>query len=207
AEPLAPGQGGRHVWYNLPGGSARGPCAPGRPTPEGASQAIAQPVEAHIQPEIESQFELLKGVVTEVRSVRSTLGIAPSLIAETRLKATSEQEAKLLAEQAALIERLARITLTVGTDLKKPKGAASAVVNGQEIYIVLEGLIDLEKEKARLAKEIEKTLSYIRQIEAKLSNESFLARAPAAVVEAERQKLCEATLTLKKLQDSAHSLA
>ncbi len=186
------------LWQNL---------APRRRDESIATQAIPQPVEMHIQPEIESQFELLKGVVTEVRSVRSTLGIAPSLIAETLLKATSEQEAKMLAEQAALIERLARITLRVGTDLKKPKGAASAIVNGQEIYIVLEGLIDFEKEKARLAKEIEKTLSYIRQIEAKLSNESFLLRAPAAVIEAERQKLSEATLTLKKLQDSAHSLA
>jgi valyl-tRNA synthetase len=122
----------------------------------------------HIQEQIEAQFELIKGVVSEVRSIRSVLGIAPSLIAPSQIKAKTEHDAKMLAEQAMLIERLARITLKIDTELTKPKTCASAVVEGHEIYILLEGLLDLEKEKTRLAKEIEKTAAYIKQIEAKL---------------------------------------
>jgi len=179
------------------------------PRHEGESittQAIPQPVSEHIKEQIEAQFELIKGVVSEVRSIRSVLGIAPSLIAPAQIKAKTEHDAKMLAEQAMLIERLARITLKVDTELTKPKACASAVVDGHELYILLEGLLDLEKEKARLAKEIEKTSAYIKQLEAKLNNPGFLANAPAAVVEAERKKLSDATLMLKKLQENANSL-
>ena len=179
------------------------------PRHEGESittQAIPQPVSEHIKEQIEAQFELIKGVVSEVRSIRSVLGIAPSLIAPAQIKAKTEHDAKMLAEQAVLIERLARITLKVDTELTKPKACASAVVDGHELYILLEGLLDLEKEKARLAKEIEKTSAYIKQLEAKLNNPGFLANAPAAVVEAERKKLSDATLMLKKLQENANSL-
>ena len=65
----------------------------------------------------------------------------------------------------------------------------AGVVSGVEIYLPLKGLIDVEKETARLTKEREKLQKEIKRLTGKLSNEGFLKKAPAAVVAGEREKL------------------
>jgi hypothetical protein len=72
--------------------------------------------------------------------------------------------------------------------LGKPAFSASVVIPGGEVFIPLEGILDKEKEIARLKKEIEKAESFAASIEKKLSNESFVKNAPAAVIDSERQK-------------------
>ena len=64
----------------------------------------------------------------------------------------------------------------------------SAVVSGAEFYLPLEGLIDIEEEIARLEKELEKLNKEVKRVQKKLSNESFVSKAPEAVVEEEREK-------------------
>ena len=71
----------------------------------------------------------------------------------------------------------------------KPTQAATAVVHGIEIYLPLKGLIDLDKEIARLEKELTKMEGEIKRIEGKLANEGFVAKAPAEVIEKEKEKL------------------
>ena len=71
----------------------------------------------------------------------------------------------------------------------KPENAMAGVVGGVEIYLPLKGLIDVEKETARLTKEREKLQKEIKRLTGKLSNEGFLKKAPAAVVAGEREKL------------------
>lgn len=169
-------------------------------------QEIPRPIAAHIQSGVETEFELLKKVVSEVRSMRSVLGVAPAVVADAVLSATSQEAAAMLRSNLALIEKLARIKLTVGTSLTKPKRCASAVVDGNELYLLLDGLIDFEKEKARLTKEIQRTETYVRQLETKLSNENFIARAPKEVIDAEQEKLATAKAALSKLQENLTSL-
>ncbi|MDW8019547.1 MAG: valine--tRNA ligase, partial [Chloroherpetonaceae bacterium] len=123
------------------------------------------------------------------------------------LNAKSPSEATMLSTNLALIEKLARVKLTVGTGLAKPKRCASAVVEGSELFLLLDGLIDFEKEKARLSKEIQKTENYVKQLEAKLSNEGFVSRAPKEIIDAEREKLSNAKATLAKLQENLASLS
>ena len=73
-------------------------------------------------------------------------------------------------------------------DAAKPENAMAAVVDGVEIYLPLKGLIDVEKETARLNKELENLAKEIKRVTGKLSNQGFLAKAPADVVEKEREK-------------------
>ncbi|MCS6988164.1 MAG: valine--tRNA ligase [Chloroherpetonaceae bacterium] len=154
----------------------------------------------------EAEFELIKKLIAEIRSVRATLGVPPAPIAHVQIKASSEKVASLLSRESALVERLARVSLSTSLHLVKPVRASSAIVEGNELYLLLEGLIDFEKEKARLAKEIQKTEGYVRQLEAKLSNEGFVSRAPKEVIDAEREKLANARGALAKLRESLASL-
>ncbi|MCS7014017.1 MAG: valine--tRNA ligase [Chloroherpetonaceae bacterium] len=170
-------------------------------------EKVPMPVAEHIQPSVEAEFELLKKVVSEVRSMRSVLNVAPAIITDAVLNAKSPSEATMLSTNLALIEKLARVKLTVGTGLAKPKRCASAVVEGSELFLLLDGLIDFEKEKARLSKEIQKTENYVKQLEAKLSNEGFVSRAPKEIIDAEREKLSNAKATLAKLQENLASLS
>ncbi len=155
----------------------------------------------------EEEFELLKKMITEIRSIRAVLGVPPAPIAHVQVKAGSSDMAQRFLRERALVERLARASISVSTDIAKPKHAASAMIDGNELYILLEGLIDFEKEKARLAKEIQKLENYVKQLEAKLSNEGFVARAPKEVIDSEREKLANAIDTRSKLQENLASLS
>jgi valyl-tRNA synthetase len=150
--------------------------------------------------------EFLKKMITECRSVRSVLGVPPSTISKVKIKAVSDERATLLEESAIYMERLARSEIEVSTAIEKPSASAGAVVDGNELYILLEGLIDLDKEKARLEKEIQKVGGYVKQLQGKLSNEKFVANAPKEVVEGEREKLKAAELNLEKLTRNLESL-
>jgi len=154
----------------------------------------------------EQEFELLKKIITEIRSIRAVLGVPPAPIAQVQVKASSSDMAERFLRERALVERLSRASITVSTDLAKPKHAASAMIDGNELYILLEGLIDFEKEKSRLTKEIQKLENYVKQLESKLSNEGFVARAPKEVIDAEREKSATAKATLAKLQENLASL-
>jgi valyl-tRNA synthetase len=154
----------------------------------------------------EQEFELIKKLISEVRSVRAVLGVPPAPIAQVQVKSASAQTLELFSRESALIEKLGRAALSASMSLEKPKYAASAVVGGNEIYILLEGLINFEKEKSRLEKEIQKIENYARQIETKLSNEGFVARAPKEVIDIERDKLSSALTNLSKLRESRASL-
>jgi valyl-tRNA synthetase len=76
-----------------------------------------------------------------------------------------------------------------------------------EVWLALQLKIDIAAEQARLAKEIERVRGERTKAEAKLANESFVARAPAAVVATERERLAEFTRTLARLEDQASRLA
>jgi len=109
---------------------------------------------------------------------------------EVRVMVKSHGEpASALARSEAYVRALAKVgTLSVGADVAKPPRSASAVAEGMEIYIPLEGLVDLEVERQRLEKkraELEKGLAAVN---AKLGNQDFVARAPADVVTSETER-------------------
>src|SRR5699024_4447118 len=82
-------------------------------------------------------------------------------------------------------------TLSIQEEITVPEQAMSAVITGAEVFLPLEGLIDFEKEFARLEKELEKWKKEVELLQKKLSNKGFVDKAPASVVEAEREKEVE----------------
>lgn len=89
--------------------------------------------------------------------------------------------------------------------LEKPQNAAALAVLGVEIYLPLEGLVDVEAERVRLQKELEDAEAQIRRLE-NLLNSPFAERAPANVVERERQKLVTYQETAARLKEQLSAL-
>ncbi|MFH0820634.1 MAG: valine--tRNA ligase [Candidatus Peregrinibacteria bacterium] len=107
-----------------------------------------------------------------------------------------------LRRSAPDIIRLARLDkLTLEEKGKKVEGAAADVVSGIEIFIPLEGVVDMAKEKERVAKEIANLESFAAGLRRKLDNPQFAANAPADIVAKEREKLAETEAKLKKLRE------
>ena len=91
----------------------------------------------------------------------------------------------------------------ISTTIKKPTHSTSVLLGTDELYVNLEGLIDIEKEKAKITDEIARLEGFLKSIQAKLSNTNFVENAPKQVVDNERKKEAD---TLQKLQSLAHQL-
>ena len=89
----------------------------------------------------------------------------------------------------------------------KPENAVASVVTGMEVYMELKGLVDVEKERARVLKAQEALNKDIKRSSGKLNNQGFLAKAPAAVVEKEKAKLAEMEKQMKSLNERLEFLA
>jgi valyl-tRNA synthetase len=104
-----------------------------------------------------------------------------------------------------LITHLVNIeSLSIGPDLQRPPQAATTVVSESEIYI--EGLVDPEKERAKLGKQRAKLEKNIAGLEKKLANPNFREKAPAAVVEKEEARLAESRTELELVDRSLREL-
>ena len=160
-----------------------------------------------IDSNIEKAFDRAFAVVENVRGVRGRYGVSPS----TRLKAVisteNEETKKALIECEAIITELGGLeTLSVDVNALKPKFSASTVIPGGEMYIPLEGILDPVAERARLEKEIENAKGFMANLEKKLSNEAFVSKAPAAVLDLERQKLATQQDIIEKCQKALAEL-
>ncbi|MEE9162910.1 MAG: valine--tRNA ligase [Candidatus Neomarinimicrobiota bacterium] len=158
-------------------------------------------------PEHEADIQLLREVITALRSIRADMEIAPGSVAELIVRGP-ERLTQILKREAAHLDRLGKVSqLRVGADIAKPAHAATAVVSELELFIPLEGLIDLAVERARLEKRIEEMEGRLAKVQRKLDNSDFLKRAPADVVSHEREKQVAYHDSLKKLQENYRALA
>jgi len=155
-----------------------------------------------IDEDAEKQAELLQSVITALRNIRGEMNLPPSKTISAILKTDKLKEVTF-----GYIKALAKVdNLVVGSDVEKPKASASAVVKDCDIYVPLEGLIDLDIERSRIEKEIVRIEGSLQGVTKKLSNESFVGRAPADVVEKEKAKKEDWEKTLEKLKVILHDL-
>jgi len=147
----------------------------------------------------EKEMVLLQEVVTAIRSIRSRMNVPPSKFPDLVVRCDDDQ-ASFLENHRELLKSLARIgEMTLGESIEKPGQSATAVVGGMEMYILLEGLVDLNQEKSRMGKRIGEINRLITGINGKLSNENFINRAPEHVVAKERTNLDRLTEELDKV--------
>jgi valyl-tRNA synthetase len=155
-----------------------------------------------INPQADKEMETVVDIVTAIRNIRGEMNIPPSKKITVLLKSREVNE-----RQIDYIKKLARVEdLKAGESVVKPKASASSVVKSSEIYIPLEGLIDLDVERQRLQKEITRLEGSLAGIEKKLSNEKFVSGAPADVVEKERTKHRDWQENLGKLKEILDNL-
>jgi valyl-tRNA synthetase len=143
------------------------------------------PVDEKVLPE----FEFLQEVITAIRTSRSELNVSPSAKLNLFTKGDSVQFDPA-SQATAMLKTLCRVNELTPTNSRPPK-TALAVVKGGEVYIHLEGLIDLKAEAAKQLKEKQKLEKYVQSIQGKLSNENFVKNAPVEMVEGEKAKMQE----------------
>lgn len=158
---------------------------------------------AMINDQIEMDVELLKSIIVAVRNIRSEMNVPPSKKTDLILVAGDDHITSLLIDAQEHIRNLSRTEqVTVSAGKMKPKLSASAVVSGVEIYVPLEGIIDVNLERQRLQKEIDRLEGQIQSIDRKLMNNDFIAKAPPQVLEKEKAKRENFKQTIDKLQGS-----
>ncbi|MBD8525061.1 valine--tRNA ligase [Pseudomarimonas arenosa] len=150
-----------------------------------------------------NNIEWLKSVVNELRRIRSELSVQPRIQIQLLFANGSRRDRELAQRFASQIASLVKVEsqswLAAGD---KAPAASAAVVGELALYVPLAGLVDVEAEKARLSKEIKRIEGEIGKCHGKLGNDNFVANAPPAVVEQERERLKDFSAQLEGLQRS-----
>ena len=142
-------------------------------------------------------------VIKSVRNMRAQMNVAPGKKSDIILQVSNDEMLENIEKNISYIK-----TLAFGENIdimkisqEKPQNAITAVVKGIEIFLPIRGLIDIDKEIARLTKEETTLEKEISRIDGKLSNQGFLAKAPQDVVEKEKEKLFEFNEKLNSIKD------
>ncbi|MBR5236690.1 MAG: valine--tRNA ligase [Clostridia bacterium] len=146
-------------------------------------------------------MELIMSALKAIRNQRAEMNIPPSKKATVYIKT---EKPEVFSQGTLFFEKLASASeaVVVGEDFVAPANAVSCVVEGAQLFMPLDDLVDKEKELARLSKEKERLMGEIKRVEGKLNNQGFMAKAPEKVVEEERQKEAKYREMLEKVLES-----
>ena len=179
------------IWQKLPG--IRGSIMVA-PFPE-ADDAL-------LNPAAEAELRLLMDTITAIRNLRGEMNVPPATQVDIFLQSADAQAIAALQRHGQSLTLLAKVKeLTFNAPSGPPAAAAKAVVGAVEIFLPLAGIIDFSEEERRLTKEIDKLSQDLSGAQRKLTNEDFLAKAPAAVVAKEKDKVQGWTEKLTKLKN------
>ncbi len=155
---------------------------------------------------IEAEMELVRDVISSIRNIRTNLNVPPGRKSQLVIRGPQEM-LEIISRYQMYLDRLARVEeLHSGIDIEKPHQSATGVVRNLELFIPLEGLIDLKVEIERLEGQIGNLEGRLTAVEKKLGNENFVSRAPQNVVDNERRKQQEYRESLEILRSNLKSL-
>lgn len=153
----------------------------------------------------EAEFEQLRDVVGAIRNLRASYRIDPG--AKIPVQLVSKRFESVLTDQIEVIRTLARVSpVEVKASGEKPDKAAAQLAGLVQVYLPLEGIVDIDKEKERLTKELASAEKYLQGLEAKLGNKGFLDNAPDQLVDSIKEKQTEATERVVQLKKQIASL-
>ncbi len=140
----------------------------------------------------ERDMGLLQDVIVSARTLRATYNVPPAQRISIEVRAPQAERRAVLESGKSIIESVGRLNVTISETGEHVPQSAKAIVGGDiEVIVPLAGLVDIDAEKARIRKEIDKANKEVTGIEKKLSNEKFLARAPQEVVDEQHRRLAE----------------
>ncbi len=151
-------------------------------------------------------FELVREAIGALRQIRADHGVAPGKSIEVVLVPSSKGARATLAAETATIERLARATIALADTAPVGAAAHAVLADGTEVVVPLAGMVDVDKECGKLRDELVDLGKRIAGLEQRLANENFTMRAPANVVEGERQRLTEWTARREQLSGKVKAL-
>ena len=187
------------LWQRLPRGKDAAPSIMVAAFPKASRKGR--------DPEAERLMAPVLDFVGAIRTVRSESRISPAVELQVTVKPAGPGVAAALAEGAvAVIGSLARAAVTVTSDAARPASSAMAATPSGDVFVRLEGVVDFEAEKQRLRKEIERARKEVAFLEGKLGRPEFVERAPAEVVERERERLADQREIEQKLSSSLAAL-
>ena len=147
-------------------------------------------------------------IVRAIRNLRAEMKVPPAQKIQMRLVAAQDKADALETIMPYLLRLAGAESAEVATTAEGTnKNDVRLTCTAAEIYIPLASLVDIDKERARVEKELERIRGEIVRANGKLSNERFVSKAPAAVVEEERKKLAVAEEMLEKLEQRKLDLA
>ncbi len=185
------------IWHALPGHDADGASVLLQPYP------VDDP-KRHDR-RVEHDMVLLQQIIGAVRNIRGELNVPPAKEAELWVRTEDEEKRAVIRANEKAVQKLARLS-RIRFEAERPKTAAGAVVQGIEIFVPLAELINVDAERSRLKKEIDRLSAQLEALDKKLSNENFVSRAPQDVIEKERQKKNDWESHRQKLQAALNSL-
>lgn len=164
--------------------------------------------QALVNEQAEADMQWLQGLIGAVRNIRGEMGLGNARLLPVLLQNTTEAEKAQIARIEPLFKALAKVeSITFLADAEQPPLSSSSVVGHVSVFVPMKGLIDPKAELGRLQKDLDKVQKQHDQIETKLANEGFVAKAPAAVVEGEKAKLAEFADQLAKIKANMEQIA
>lgn len=162
-----------------------------------------------LDPLVEERMDAFQEIARAVRNLKAEKGVAASASVRVALRPSGPIARQALADGRRLLAFLARVESldVLDDDAPRPHGTVTAVAaDGTEVFLFAEGVLDLDRERARLAREIEGTEQHLERVRRKLANADFVSKAPAEVVEGERAREAELMETLARLDAAREDL-
>jgi valyl-tRNA synthetase len=153
------------------------------------------------------QAGVIMETIRAVRNIRAELNVAPSKPIRMLVRAADEATEQLFEQTRHYLKRFCNLqSLEIGTDVEVPQQVMTAVVTNAEVFLPLADLVDIAVEIQRLEKERARLQSEVERVEKKLQNPQFVEKAPAAVVEAEREKAADYKAKLAAVEERIKAL-
>ena len=164
--------------------------------------------ESRIDAAAEGDIEWVKQLMLGLRQIRGEMKISMAKRIDIILQNASAEDLRRLADNAPLLNKLAKLeSVRVLEAGEEAPMSATALVGDMQVLVPMAGLIDKDAELARLDKEIARLSGEVQRVGGKLSNEGFVAKAPAEVLDKERAKLAEAEQALSKMVEQRGKIA
>jgi valyl-tRNA synthetase len=186
------------IWQNIKGY-----------TTDSGDSIITSPYPSDLPRDYQSEGEMsyVMEAVVGIRNIRGEMNVSPALDVRVFIKVFTDVAAEVLKDNLSLLKRLAKASdIMIGKEIARPKGSATTVKESFEIYVPLEGLLNIPAEIDRLVKEKNKIVESLSLLDKKLLNEDFLKRAPVEIIEKERAKYQELVRRDERLEDSINRL-
>jgi valyl-tRNA synthetase len=170
-------------------------------------RAYPEPDDAAVDDDAIADIDWVRQFILGIRQIRGEMDISPGKPLPVLLQQASDDDRDRASRLALLLQRVGRVeSIEIIVDSAEPPPAAMALLGDMRLLVPMKGLIDVDAERARLDKQMEKTQAELAKATGKLANENFVNNAPEAVVTQERQRVAEFEKTITQLQEQLEKL-